>query len=57
MLETFPLKEVREAVRDALRLRAISFDAVKHLLLCALEQRPPKRIWRTITICRWPKWR
>jgi hypothetical protein len=26
----------------ALRLRAISYDAVKHLVLCALEQRPPK---------------
>ena len=23
-------------------LRAISFDAVKHLLLCAIEQRPPR---------------
>ena len=23
-------------------MRAIGFDAVKHLLLCALEQRPPK---------------
>jgi len=30
------------AVRDALRLRAISFDAVKHLLLCRIEQRPPR---------------
>ena len=23
-------------------MRAIAFDAVKHLLLCAIEQRPPK---------------
>ena len=28
--------------RHALRLRAIAFDAVKHLVLCAIEQRPPK---------------
>ena len=30
------------ASRQALRFPAISFDAVKHLLLCAIEQRPPK---------------
>ena len=42
MLETFQLGEVHRAIRDALRLRAISFDAVKHLLLCAIERRPPK---------------
>ena len=30
------------AVKDALRLGAISFDAVKHLLLCRLEGRPPR---------------
>lgn len=42
LLETFPLPEVQAAVRDALQLRAISFDAVKHLLLCRIEQRPPK---------------
>ncbi len=42
LLETFTLAEVIAGVKHALRLRAISFDAVKHLLLCALEQRPPK---------------
>jgi len=41
-LETFRMEEVALAVRDALRLRAISFDAVKHLLLCRIEQRPPR---------------
>ena len=30
------------AVKDALRLGAISFDAVKHLLLCRIEGRPPR---------------
>jgi hypothetical protein len=42
LLETFPLAEVAGAARQALQLRAIAFDAVKHLLLCAIEQRPPK---------------
>ena len=39
LLETFSMAEVTKAVEDALRLRAISFDAVKHLLLCRIEQR------------------
>ncbi len=42
LLEDFPLEEVRGAVGDALRLNAISFDAVKHLLLCRIEHRPPR---------------
>jgi hypothetical protein len=29
-------------VRAALRLRAIWFDAVKHLVLCTIEGGPPK---------------
>jgi hypothetical protein len=29
-------------VREALRLGAIGYDAVKHLVLCRLERRPPK---------------
>jgi hypothetical protein len=41
-METFSVAEVGAAARQALQLRAIGFDAVKHLLLCALEQRPPK---------------
>jgi len=42
LLETFKFEEVQHAIRDALRLRAISFDAVKHLLLCYIERRPPR---------------
>ena len=42
LLETFSFPEVTLAVQQALRLQAIAFDAVKHLVLCALEQRPPK---------------
>ena len=42
--ETFSQREVHAAVKDALRLGAISFDAVKHLALCRLEGRPPPRL-------------
>ena len=42
LLETFSVEEVAVAVRQALRFPAIAFDAVKHLLLCAIEQRPPR---------------
>ena len=42
LLETFSQKEVHAAVRDSLRLGAMSFDAVKHLVLCRLEGRPPR---------------
>jgi len=42
LLESFPLGEVEAAVREALRLGAIGFDAVKHLLLCRIERRPPR---------------
>ena len=40
--EHFSPREVLAAVRDALRLGALSFDAVKHLVLCRLEGRPPR---------------
>ncbi len=42
LLETFDLRQLHGAVRDALRLGAIGYDAVKHLLLCRIERRPPK---------------
>ena len=42
LLETFSVSEVATGARQALQLRAIAFDAVKHLVLCAVEQRPPK---------------
>ena len=29
-------------MKDALRLGAIGFDAVKHLVLCRIERRPPR---------------
>ena len=42
LLETFRLDDVQAAVREALRLGAIGYDAVKHLVLCRIERRPPK---------------
>jgi len=42
LLETFALAEVEQAVEDALRMGTISFDAVKHLLLCRIERRPAR---------------
>jgi hypothetical protein len=42
LLETFSMNEVALAIDDALRLGTISFDAVKHLLLCRIEQRPAR---------------
>jgi transposase len=42
LLETFTLAEVEQAIDDALRMGTISFDAVKHLLLCRIERRPAR---------------
>jgi transposase len=42
LMETFAMEEVTRAVEDALQLGTISFDAVKHLLLCRIERRPPR---------------
>ena len=42
LLEDFRLDHVSGAIQDALRLGAIGFDAVKHLVLCRLDHRPPR---------------
>ena len=42
LLETFKLEDVHAAIGEALRLGAIGYDAVKHLVLCRIERRPPK---------------
>ncbi len=42
LLETFELDDLHAAVKTALRMGAIGFDAVKHLVLCQVEKRPPK---------------
>ena len=40
LMEDFSHQEVHHAVQDALRLGAVGFDAVQHLLLCRIEGRP-----------------
>jgi len=42
LMEVFPLDEVAAAARDAIARGAIGFDAVKHLILCRIERRPPR---------------
>jgi hypothetical protein len=42
LLETFRMAEVTQAIQDALDLGTVSLDAVKHLLLCRIERRPPR---------------
>jgi hypothetical protein len=42
LMENFAVEEVTHAVEQALRMGTISFDAVRHLLLCRIERRPPR---------------
>ena len=42
LLETFELNDLHGAVQDSLRLGAVGYDAIKHLVLCRIERRPPK---------------
>jgi transposase len=42
LLETFDLADVHVAVKTALRMGAVGFDAIKHLALCQVERRPPR---------------
>lgn len=42
LLESFELADLHAAVKQALHLGAVGFDAVKHLLLCRVERRPPR---------------
>ena len=42
LMEAFRIEEVTAAVRDAIARGAMGFDAVKHLLLCRIERRPPR---------------
>jgi len=42
LMELFRADEVAGAVRDAIAWGAIGFDAVKHLVLCRIERRPPR---------------
>ena len=42
LMEAFQLEDVRCAIGESIRLQALSFDAVKHLVLCHIEQRSPR---------------
>jgi len=42
LMEEFKIEDVTAAVRDAIARGAIGFDAVKHLVLCRIERRPPR---------------
>jgi hypothetical protein len=41
-METFRIEDVTAAVRDGIDRGAVGFDAIKHLLLCRIERRPPR---------------
>ena len=49
LIEHFAFEEVTAAVEQALALNAISFDAVRHLVLCRIERRPPR-----LDMANWP---
>jgi transposase len=42
LMEAFRIEEVAAAVRDAIARGAVGFDAIKHLVLCRIERRPPR---------------
>ncbi len=42
LMEVFPVDEVAAGVRTAIDRGVIGFDAVKHLVLCRIERRPPR---------------
>jgi transposase len=42
LLETFDQAEVKAGIKQALNLGAVSYDAVKHLVLCRIEDKPPR---------------
>jgi hypothetical protein len=42
LLETFAMADVEASIVSALKRGTIGFDAVKHLVLCRIERRPPR---------------
>ena len=42
LMEVFRVDDVAAGVRDAIDRGVIGFDAVKHLVLCRIERRPPR---------------
>ena len=56
LLEVFRPEDVLAGVREAIARGAIGFDAVKHLVLCRIERRPP-RLDLMVYPCRVRPWR
>lgn len=42
LLESFQMVDVEAGIKSALERGTIGFDAVKHLVLCRIERRPPR---------------
>lgn len=42
LLESFQITDVEAGIENALERGTIGFDAVKHLILCRIERRPPR---------------
>jgi hypothetical protein len=42
LLEFFEVSVVQDAIQQAIDIGAIDYDAVKHLVLCRVEKRPPR---------------
>jgi len=42
LMETFAIGDVTAAVREAIARGAVGIDAIKHLVLCRIERRPPR---------------
>ena len=42
LMEAFRIEDVTAAVHDAIERGAVGFDAIKHLVLCRIERRPPR---------------
>jgi hypothetical protein len=42
LMEVFGLDDIVAGVKDAIARGVIGFDAVKHLVLCRIERRPPR---------------
>jgi hypothetical protein len=54
LLENFSQAQVEQAIKQAMGLGTIGFDAIKHLILCAIERRPAKLDLTSIPICLGP---
>ena len=42
LLDFFEVSVVQDAIQKAIDMGAIGYDAVKHLVLCRVEKRPPR---------------